>query len=253
MASTPASSRSSRGRSRSASTRSTWCSAATACSAAGRRRSRSRSPSPACARPRTGSPSTSPANSPAGTECPGHLGLRTTFKVATPRRRKPPRIHAVTRSLGQRTFHLTGRELAPLRPAAHRRRPQAAAERGKLRTELIAAIPGGVRTVGPAARIGSGAPPGRARSALVAERLAQARDLAFEVEQIGFEPVEPRRLVRHRRGAVVLTGAGSAVVLPTVFAGKDDRPKGSAGKDDRGSAGGSLTSSTAPSPPSTCS
>jgi hypothetical protein len=85
---------------------------------------------------------------PTGTECPGHLGLRTTFKVATPRRRKAPRIHSVTRSIGQRTFRLSGaswhRFVLPLTAGGRR----LLTERGKLRTELIAAIPGGQRTVG---------------------------------------------------------------------------------------------------------
>jgi hypothetical protein len=85
---------------------------------------------------------------PAGTECPGHLGLRTTYKVATPRRHKAPRIHAVTRSLGQRTFHLKGaswhRFILPLTTGGR----QILAERGKLRTLLVAAIPGGQRSAG---------------------------------------------------------------------------------------------------------
>ena len=46
---------------------------------------------------------------PAGTECPGQLALRSPIKVALPHRRgTPPRIRVVTRSLGRRTFHLTG-------------------------------------------------------------------------------------------------------------------------------------------------
>jgi hypothetical protein len=94
---------------------------------------------------------------PAGIECPGHLGLRTTYKVATPRRHKAPRIHTVTRSIAQRTFRLSGaswhRFVLPL-SAGGRKILQ---ERGKLRTLLTAAIPGGQRTVGlplesPAAR-----------------------------------------------------------------------------------------------------
>ena len=85
---------------------------------------------------------------PAGTECPGHLGLRTTFRVATPRRHKAPRIHAVTRSLGQRTFRLGGakwhRFVIPYTQGGRK----LLQERGKLRTQIVAAIPGGVRTVG---------------------------------------------------------------------------------------------------------
>jgi hypothetical protein len=85
---------------------------------------------------------------PAGLECPGHLGLRTTYRVVTPRRHKPPRIHSVTRSLAQRTFRLQGaswhRFVLPL-SAGGRKILQ---ERGKLRTYLVAAIPGGQRTAG---------------------------------------------------------------------------------------------------------
>jgi hypothetical protein len=85
---------------------------------------------------------------PAGTECPGHLGLRTTYDVATPRRRNAPRIHAVSRSLAQRNFHLNGaswhRFVLPLSAGGRK----LLLERGKLRTQLVAAIPGGQRTVG---------------------------------------------------------------------------------------------------------
>ena len=85
---------------------------------------------------------------PVGTTCPGHLGLRTTFKVSTARRRKPPRIHAVTRSLGSRTFQLNGGEwhtfYLPFTPGGRK----LLAERGKLATQVIAAIPGGRRGAG---------------------------------------------------------------------------------------------------------
>ncbi len=85
---------------------------------------------------------------PVGTSCPGHLGLRTTFKVATPRRHKPPRIHAVTRSLGSRTFLLDGGQwhtfYLPFTAGARK----LLQERGKLATQVIAAIPGGRRGAG---------------------------------------------------------------------------------------------------------
>jgi hypothetical protein len=94
---------------------------------------------------------------PVGTACPGHLGLRATYRVATPRRRKPPLIHSVTRSIAQRTFNLTGnswhRFVLPLSAGGRK----LLTERGKLRSLLIASIPGGQRTAGvpleaPAAR-----------------------------------------------------------------------------------------------------
>jgi hypothetical protein len=85
---------------------------------------------------------------PQGTSCPGHLGLRTTFKVRTPRRHKPPLVRAVTRSLGSRTFHLSGGGwhtfYLPFTPGGRK----LLAERGKLGTQVIAAIPGGRRGAG---------------------------------------------------------------------------------------------------------
>lgn len=82
---------------------------------------------------------------PEGTTCPGWLSLRASFKVATPRRRKPPRIHTVTRTLGRRSFHLAGRRghgfeigLTPGARALLR-------SRGRLRAQFIASIPGGQR------------------------------------------------------------------------------------------------------------
>ena len=85
---------------------------------------------------------------PTGTACPGHLGLRTTFKVATPRRHRPPRIHAVTRSLGSRTFNLSGGEWHTFYLPFTAGGRKLLAERGKLATQVIAAIPGGRRGAG---------------------------------------------------------------------------------------------------------
>jgi hypothetical protein len=85
---------------------------------------------------------------PTGTACPGHLALRTTFKVATPRRHKAPRIHAVTRSLGSRTFHLSGGEWHTFYLPFTAGGRKLLAERGKLATQVIAAIPGGRRGAG---------------------------------------------------------------------------------------------------------
>jgi hypothetical protein len=85
---------------------------------------------------------------PAGTECPGQLALRTRVKIALPHRRgTPPRIRAVTRSLGRRAFRLTGKQghgfVIPLSAGGRALLKQ----RGSLRSQLIAAIPGGRRTV----------------------------------------------------------------------------------------------------------
>jgi hypothetical protein len=83
---------------------------------------------------------------PAGTACPGRLMLRASFKLATPRGHgRPPRIRVVTRSLGRRTFGLSGSgSHAYLIPLSSQGR-QLLSQRGKLRTQLIAAIPGGRR------------------------------------------------------------------------------------------------------------
>lgn len=82
---------------------------------------------------------------PAGTACPGRLMLRTRFKVAESRRGRPPRIRSVTRGLGNAPFSLTGAQsrsvLVPLSAGGKALLRQ----RGKLRTQLIAAIPGGRR------------------------------------------------------------------------------------------------------------
>jgi hypothetical protein len=83
---------------------------------------------------------------PLETACPGQLVLRTSFKVALPHRRgRPARTRVVTRALGRRAFRLTGKQAhafqIPFTPQAR----LLLRERGKLRTQLIAAIPGGRR------------------------------------------------------------------------------------------------------------
>ncbi len=85
---------------------------------------------------------------PAGTNCPGHLALRTRIKVALPHRRgRPVRTRVVTRSLGRRTFHLTGeRAHAFVVPFSAGGR-SLLRQRETLRTQLIAAIPGGRRVL----------------------------------------------------------------------------------------------------------
>ncbi len=81
---------------------------------------------------------------PPGTECPGQLALRTRFKVAI-RRHGRARVRVVTRSLGRRQFHLTGARshafVVPLSAGGRR----VLRERGRLRVQLIASIPGGRR------------------------------------------------------------------------------------------------------------
>jgi Domain of unknown function (DUF1906) len=83
---------------------------------------------------------------PEGSACPGWLSLRTTYKVATPRRGKPPRIHTVTRTLGRRQFHLAGRRGHGFEIGLTRGAKLLLQSRGELRTQFIASIPGGQRT-----------------------------------------------------------------------------------------------------------
>ena len=84
---------------------------------------------------------------PAGTECPGQLALRTRYRVAQRRGHgRPPRVHVVTRSLGRRTFHLTGARSHALRIPLTGQGRLLLKQRGQLRTQLITAIPGGKRT-----------------------------------------------------------------------------------------------------------
>lgn len=83
---------------------------------------------------------------PAGTNCPGQLALRTRFKVPVPRgKARQPRLKTVKRSLARRSFRLTGKRshvyTIPLRPGARKLLRQ----RGKLRAQVVAAIPGGRR------------------------------------------------------------------------------------------------------------
>jgi hypothetical protein len=85
---------------------------------------------------------------PQGTICPGQFALRTRIKIALPHRRgTPPRIRAVTRSLARRAFQLSGQQghgfVIPLSAGGRALLKQ----RGHLKSQLIAAIPGGRRTV----------------------------------------------------------------------------------------------------------
>jgi hypothetical protein len=85
---------------------------------------------------------------PTGTACPGQLVLRTRIKVALPHRRgRPPRIRAVTRSLGRRAFQLTGKHAHAFTIPFSSQGRLLLSQRGRLKTQLIAAIPGGRRVI----------------------------------------------------------------------------------------------------------
>jgi hypothetical protein len=84
---------------------------------------------------------------PEGTSCAGQLRLRTQIKIALPHRRgHPVRLRTVRRSLAGRSFRLGGAQsrslLVPLSAAGR----ALLRERGHLRAQLIAAIPGGKRS-----------------------------------------------------------------------------------------------------------
>jgi hypothetical protein len=83
---------------------------------------------------------------PAGTACPGQLALRTSFKVATPRRHRPALVHTVKRSLGHRAFNLVGAQSHAFEVRLTAGARKLLRERGQLRTQLVAAIPGGRRS-----------------------------------------------------------------------------------------------------------
>ncbi len=83
---------------------------------------------------------------PEGTACPGQLFLRTRIKVALPHRRgTPPKIRAVTRPLGRRGFSLSGKRAHAFTVPFSAGARELLRERGGLKAQLIAAIPGGRR------------------------------------------------------------------------------------------------------------
>jgi hypothetical protein len=83
---------------------------------------------------------------PLETSCPGQLVLRTRIKVALPHRRgHPPRIRTVTRSLGRRSFQLTGKRSHAFQVPLSAQGKLLLRQRGRLKAQLIAAIPGGHR------------------------------------------------------------------------------------------------------------
>lgn len=83
---------------------------------------------------------------PAGTPCPGQLALRTRFKVAVRGAHgRPARLRTIKRSLARRSFQLSGgRSHAYTIPLSAGGR-ELLRLRGKLRTQVVAAIPGGRR------------------------------------------------------------------------------------------------------------
>ncbi len=83
---------------------------------------------------------------PAGTRCPGQLALRTRFKVKVPRgKARTPRLKTVHRSLARRSFQLGGKRSHVYTIPLSRGGREVLRLRGKLRAQVVAAIPGGRR------------------------------------------------------------------------------------------------------------
>jgi glycoside hydrolase-like protein len=84
---------------------------------------------------------------PAGTDCPGQIVLRARFRVAVPHYRgRGPRTRAVSRGLGRLAFHLSGGQSHTYRVPLSSGGRRLLALRGRLKTQVLVAIPGGRRT-----------------------------------------------------------------------------------------------------------
>ncbi|MGN6663641.1 MAG: DUF1906 domain-containing protein [Solirubrobacterales bacterium] len=84
---------------------------------------------------------------PAGTDCPGQIVLRTRFRLPVPHYRgRGPRTRAVTRVIGRSGFHLSGGQAHTYRVPLSAVGRLLLRKRGRLKTHVVAAIPGGRRT-----------------------------------------------------------------------------------------------------------
>lgn len=84
---------------------------------------------------------------PAGTECPGQFILRTSFRLPVSHYRgHGPRTRPVTRRIGHGAFHLTGGQSHAFRVPLTAAGRLLLRQRGRLKTHVVAAIPGGQRT-----------------------------------------------------------------------------------------------------------
>jgi hypothetical protein len=83
---------------------------------------------------------------PAGTECPGQILLRTRYRVAT-HSHGGPRTRPVSRLLGRTAFRLGGGGAQTFRVPLSAGGRSLLRQRGRLRTQVVVAIPGGRRTV----------------------------------------------------------------------------------------------------------
>jgi Domain of unknown function (DUF1906) len=83
---------------------------------------------------------------PAGTECPGQILLRTRYRVPT-HARGGPRTRPVSRLLGRTAFRLSGGGAQTFRVPLSAGGRSLLRQRGRLKTQVVVAIPGGRRTV----------------------------------------------------------------------------------------------------------
>ena len=83
---------------------------------------------------------------PAGTECPGQILLRTRYRLAT-HSRGGPRTRPVSRLLGRTAFRLSGGGAQTFRVPLSAGGRSLLRQRGRLKTQVVVAIPGGRRTV----------------------------------------------------------------------------------------------------------
>jgi hypothetical protein len=85
---------------------------------------------------------------PAGTDCPGQIVLRTSFRLPVPHYRgHGPRTRAVTRVIGRGGFHLSGGQAHIFRVPLSSAGRLLLRKRGRLKTHVVGAIPGGRRTL----------------------------------------------------------------------------------------------------------
>ncbi|MGN6254826.1 MAG: DUF1906 domain-containing protein, partial [Solirubrobacterales bacterium] len=84
---------------------------------------------------------------PAGTDCPGQIVLRTRFRLPVPHYHgRGPRTRAVTRVIGRGGFHLSGGQAHTYRVPLSAVGRLLLRKHGRLKTRVVAAIPGGRRT-----------------------------------------------------------------------------------------------------------
>ncbi len=82
---------------------------------------------------------------PTGTECPGQILLRTRYRVPT-HLRAGPRTRPVSRLIGRSTFRLGGGDGQTFRVPLSAGGRSLLRQRGRLKTHVVVAIPGGRRT-----------------------------------------------------------------------------------------------------------